>query len=249
MFEGGGGVAFDPSTVVSGWLRNSSTGTIASVSDVLNPGTPAVANGGTITGNADFSMSASTGELLWPLTAANNGTTQFGLYMWVKRSGGAASMFPWATDIGTGGASQRKIFAQKSGTSMVSRVYSAPSSATARSATVASVFASTGVWSLLGWELDLASGGAENTRFVFTIGGVVQTCTFADAVGAPGSMPVLMPTVTGNMVIFSQGNSNFWDGVIGRNIFTLSAGMPGRTEGLLTQDFRNSLATFEVPTF
>jgi hypothetical protein len=245
----GGAPAFDPSTVVSGWLRNSSTGTIASVSDVLNPGTPAVASGGTITGNADFSMSSTTGELLWPLTAANNGNAQFGLYMWVKRVGATASMFPWAIDIGTGGASARKIFHQKSGTNGIFRIYSAPSSSTARAGTVTNAFSSTGVWTLYGMELDLASGGAEATRAVYTINGVIQTVNFTDALGTPGAVPVLMPTVTGNMVLFSQGNSNFFDGVFGRNIFTLSAGMPGRTEGLLTQAFRNSLLTFEVPTF
>lgn len=233
---------------VTAWLRNSTTGSVTSVPDVINGGN-ATQSGGAITGNADFSMSSSTGELLWPLIAANNGTAKFGVYMWIKRAGAGASQFPWAVDIGTGGASARKTFHQKSGSNGVFRVYSAPSSATARAGTVTNAFSSTGVWDLYGLELNLDSGGTEAQRAVYTIDGVVQTVSFADALGTPGSVPVLMPTVTGNMVLFSQGNSNFFDGTFGRNILVLGAAMSGATEGLLTQSARNDLVTFEPPTF
>jgi hypothetical protein len=235
---------------LTAWLRNSSTGTITSVPDVLNTN-PATANGGTITGNADFSMSSSTGELLWALvTGQNNGNVaknQFAIYLWLKRLGAAAAQFPWAIDIGTGGASARTLFAQKSGTSQIFRVYNATATA-ARNGTLTNVFTTTGTWNLYGWEFDLGSGGTEAQRAVFTINGVVQTVTFSDALGTPGSVPTQFPSVTGNMALSSQGGTNFWDGIIGRNIYVFCAGMTGRTEGLLTQAMRNTLVLHEVPT-
>lgn len=235
---------------LTAWLRNSSTGTITSVPDVRNTN-PATANGGTITANADFSMSSSTGELLWPLvTAQNNGNVaknQFGIYLWLKRLGAGASQFPWAIDIGTGGASQRTLFAQKSGTNQIFRVYNSAGTA-ARNASLTNVFATTGTWNLYGWEFDLGSGGTEAQRAVFTINGVVQTLSFTDAVGTPGAMPTSFPSVTGNMTLMSQGGTNYWDGIVGRNIFVFGAGMTGRTEGLLTQAARDALVLYEVPS-
>lgn len=229
--------------IITAWLRNAVTsGDVDFVADTLNAGNPATTNG-TITGNADFSMTFSTGELIWPLVAANNQTQTFGVYMRLKRTGTTSAQFPWAIDIGTNGASARKVFFQKSTTNGIVRVYNATSTA-ARAATVTNAFSSTGQWDVYGVELDLGSGLAEDKRCVITINGVVQSFTGSTPLGAITEMPSAMGTPTGNFIIGSQGGSNYWEGSIARDIFVLGARHPARTEGLLPPAGRMGIVNY-----
>jgi hypothetical protein len=106
-------------------------------------------------------------------------------------------------------------------------------------------------WVHITIELNLATGGAESTRGVMCVDGVPVAVLFSDGTGAPGSLPVAMPTPTGSLSFLSRRSSdasNPFKGEIGRHIFIFSGAMPGATSGLLTSAARLSLSNFDRPT-
>lgn len=254
---------FDPATVsaVSAWLRvanaTSSGGLISSLPDMLNsnPAVQATDANKPATGTSANSLPIMTSTaakfMNWPVHASNNGTTQFGYGMWIKATSTTGSRGLADTSALSGGASANKFrsFGVTGGNQFSVRVYNATSTA-GRSATLASGFGTLNTWQFVTVELDLDSGGAEASRCVVTIDGVVQTLNFADLLGTPGSMPASMAAPTGSMILLAIANNGTagWVGDIGPNIFFFGSAMAGRTEGLLTSAARTALRNFEAPT-
>jgi hypothetical protein len=257
----GGSQGFDPTTVsaVSAWLRLAG-GTItgsgySSVPDMLsvNPATQSSdairpVNGTSANGLPIVTCDGTT-ALSWPLNAGNNGTTQWGFAAWVKTTTAAGVRELFNIDSVGSGASSRKLQQVSSGTSDMIDVFDVPGTS-ARRASMTSLF-TLNTLVFVTFELDLNSGAAEASRCVITRNAAVQTLSFSDANGTPGSVPVAMGAPTGNAAIYSRfvnGASTSWIGDVGPNIFILGSKMPGATEGLLTTAARTALMNFEAPT-
>jgi hypothetical protein len=249
---------------VSAWLRVAS-GTItgsgySALPDALDAANPAVQSTDARRPTAATSanglpiLACSSQAMSLPLTAARNGTTQWGFGCWVKQTGGGASAWVITSidSAGSAGASARKFLAQPStgGVTNVGMFVFNATSTTARGAQKTGVLTAN-TWMFLTYELNLGSGGSEATRAVITLNGAVQGLTFSDALGTPGAMPTSMPSPTGSIGLFAQNLStgaNGFGGNIGPNIYLFGSAMPGATEGLLTASARTALMNFEAPT-
>ncbi len=258
--------ADDPVSVTGGalsaWLRVA-LGTItgsgySSIPDMLDGSNPAVqatdarrpvaatsANGLPI-------LACATSLLQLPLTAARNGTTQWGFAAWIKQTGGSFPVHASIDSAGAGGASARKLFclqaAASSPTNLGVTAFNATSTAARKGVINGVLTAST--WKFVSVELNLGTGGAEALRAVITLNAAVQSLTFSDDTGTPGSVPTSMPAPTGNVNLFAQNTSalNPFVGNMGPNIYLFGSAMPGATEGLLTPAARTALMNFEAPT-
>lgn len=249
---------------VVSWLRVAQ-GTVtgsgySSIPDLLDPSSPAVqstdarrptvatsANGLPILALASQGMSL-------PLTSVRNSTTQWGFGTWVKQNGTGSTTHVLVSidSAGGAGASARKLLAQPATAGLTNLnifIFNSTSTA-ARRAQITGVL-TLNTWKFVTFEQNLGTGGNETTRSVITVNGVVQTLSFADALGTPGSMPTSMPSPTGNIGLFCQNlstGSNGFGGNIGPNVFIFGSAMDGATEGLLTPAARLSLMNFEAPT-
>lgn len=183
--------------------------------------------------------------LMAALSAANNSATKWWISFHARVTTAAGNPCPFSITNLAGGASARKLFAQRfSGDNMM--VFQ--DNVTSRRGGVATM------WTLNTWvhciyELNLDSGGAEAVRHVQRRDGVVQSLTFADNDGTPGNTPVTMPTPTGLMALFAQQASggNGWVGEIGQHIVMGNAAMAGAT-CCLTDTAALALSNFGRPT-
>jgi hypothetical protein len=185
-----------------------------------------------------------------PLHAAINGATQWGFAFHARITSAAGNPVPVSIDsAGSGGASTRKLVMQRFVGDLMN-VHDATNPTT-----VARRFGPATLWPLNTWvhcivEMNLGTGGAEDTRGVMCADGLPIVSSFSDAVGTPGSLPTAMPVPTGSMNLFAQGHvagGNSWVGEIGRHLFVFSGAMPGVTSGLLTSSARLALSNFDRP--
>lgn len=188
------------------------------------------------------------------LHAAINSSTKFWFAFHARITSAAGNPVPFSIDsAGGGGASTRKLFAQRFGGDLA-HVHSASSPTT-----LARSFGAATIWQLNTWRhyiceinLDLESSpgvlAPEADRALWCVDGVPITSTFANSVGAPGVLPSAMATPTGFMHLFAQNAStggNGWVGEIGANIIAGAAAMAGVSRGCLTSAARLTLSGFE----
>lgn len=180
-----------------------------------------------------------------PLYTGINGLRQWGIHFHIRMLSASGNPVPFSIDsAGSGGASARKLIAQRFGGDLG---YCFASNTTGRSAGPASL------WPLNTWvgcgleiNLDLA---AEQDRMVWTIDGLPVTSTFAP-IGGLGSLPATMPTPTGFMNLFAQGAVAGGNGIvaqIGRHTFVWGAAMAGVTSGLMTPAARLNINALDRP--
>lgn len=187
-----------------------------------------------------------------PLYAAINGDTKWGIYFHIRMTSAAGNPVPFSIDnAGTGGASARKILAQRFSGDLG---YCFANNTTGRSVGPASLWPLS-TWVSCGLEIDLAlesspgTPAADTDRMLWTIDGV-PVVSAAAAIGGLAALPLVMPTPTGFMNLFSQNTATGSNGLvaeIGRHIIVLSDSMPGRTRGLLTSQARLNLSNFGRP--
>jgi hypothetical protein len=190
-----------------------------------------------------------TSALQVALHAAINGALQWGFSFHARITTLAGNPVPVSIDsAGSAGASTRKCVWQRFvGDNM--NVHDAASPTT-----LARRFGPAEIWPLNTWvhctcELNLGTGGAENTRGVMTVNGVPVVSTYVDALGAPGSLPTAMAVPTGFMNLLAQGHvlgTNSWIGEVA-NMMVISGAMSGVTSGLLTPAARINLSNFNRP--
>lgn len=247
---GQGGVGFAPNKIsaVSAWLRNTTTGAVSSIADVLNanPATQATA-GRQPAGDADGPLTFDGGDVLvWPLVAdVNKNTTAMGFGFWFEPAQVATNQLVVAIDSGSGGASVRTMSIYAAGTALRSDLGN--NGLVGRRATASSIFTA-GVPTFITVEFN-GSMASEATRHVMTAGGVVLTPSFAALSG--GASDTVLNNPTGNALL--GGNTDADVGVnpitiggrVGANIFAFTSAMAGATEGLLTAAARAALMGFE----
>jgi hypothetical protein len=100
-------------------------------------------------------------------------------------------------------------------------------------------------------ELNLGLVG-ESNQVVISVGGIVQTLTFGNSIGAPGAMPSSLEGQPGgvDIVLLAERSTASNSPLVGEivNIYFLGAAMPGATAGLLTPTARISLRNHNRPT-
>lgn len=225
-------------SAVSGWLRNTTTGPVSSVADLLNGSNPATASGtARPTGNADGSMTfASPNNLSWPVAANNSATVRFGVFAWIKPTSFAG--FPLIVCLRPGGGDAFSLSFNTNGTFSIS-VWS--SAGVRRQADSTRVFV-IGTKYPMSFEYD---GGqtAESDKCYLNMGSGKEALNFS----ADTAMPAVARTPTGSIIIgaFAAAGGQPYAGDIGKNIFPLQG--PGGISGggLLTTSERSNLAGFE----
>jgi hypothetical protein len=237
---------FNPASLgaVTGWLRNSTVGALASVPDVINVGNPATQGvaGRQPAGNAAGDIVFDGGDaLVYPLVAnQNKNVTTMGFAFWCEVAQVATNQLFIAIDSGAGGASVRTMSIYAAGTALRSDLGN--NGLVGRRATASSIFAAaTKVFVTVEFNGNMP---AEATRHVMTANAVVLGPSFTALSG--GLSDVVLNNPTGNIII--GGNANADVGVnpitVGgrmRHVWPLTAAMPGATEGLLTQAGRLAL--------
>lgn len=248
------GDSFNPAGVVSCWLRNNTlSGLVASVPDLINTGNPALQSQSTRRpdGLADGSMQFTTNDaLVWPLTAANNGTLYWLWAGWVKHDGAAVVAEAYVTiEALTNGASADKIrFTRHSGGGAM-RVDVYFDGVNGRRFNSSNNFNGTTPM-FLTCEFNATASGEAN-QLVVTVDTVVQSGAFSNLNVPVGTMSDgLSPGVTGNMIIGNRrdaatGASSFNGRKGGNQFFGAVGPMPGVTQGLLTPAARTALMGIE----
>jgi hypothetical protein len=243
---------------VSSWLSLPHASSViagagdSSVHDILNanPATQSTDGrrpAGETNGGQPCMRFATNDVLVWPLIAANNGTTRTGFAFWFKTDAIGSFQNLIEINTGTGGASGRKLslFIRNTGP-IYADMYSSPTgtSGTTGQGPVLSAL----TWYFVTLEYD-ASAATDALKLTITLGGVAQTLAFTPF-GA-GSLTTL-PTVTGNALIGNRVNAGSPDlpfqGLIGPNFWCLGAKQAGAGQGLLTQQGRLALMNYQRPT-
>lgn len=248
---GQSGAEFSPNqlSAVSAWLRNSTVGDIPGVPDVINVANPAtqVVAGRQPVGAADGSMTFDGANVLvWPLVAnQNKNTTALGFALWFEPDAFTANQQLVCIHTGTGGASvsTMMIYAQSNNL----RVEVRNNGLLGRRGSATAVL-SAGVPAFITGEFNGAMG-AEATRHVLTVNGVVQPLAFTAISG--GASDVVLNNPTGNILIGGAANADVGsepiliNGRLSKNIWAMTSAMVGAAEGLLTSAARLALMGFE----
>jgi hypothetical protein len=220
-------------------LPNQLTANHATTStDARKPSIGAASNGVPI-------LVCNTSCLQVPLHAGINGATKWGFSFHGRITSAAGNPVPFSIDSGTGGASARKVFAQRFAGDRA-HVFNSASSA-ARALGPATMW-ELNVWHHYTLELNLDSGGAEADRGLWRVDGVPIVSAFTDSTGTPGSLPVAMPQPTGFLNLFAQAaatGNNSWVGEVA-NIILYSDSMPG-SRCLLTDAAALAVSAFNRP--
>jgi hypothetical protein len=214
----------------------------ATSTDARKPTLSAASNGVPI-------MVCATSCLRIPLHAAINSATQWWISMHMRITSAAGNPVPFGIDNLDGEASTRKLFAQRFAGDCLN-VHDASSPTTLARKYGPATLWPLNTWVHCIWELNLATGGAENTRAIVCVDGLPVVPSFTDSVGTPGSIPTSMAQPTGNMLIGAQRHAaapNPWVGEIGRHILIGSSAMAGATTGCLTPAARLALSNFDRP--
>jgi hypothetical protein len=250
------GVSFSPSDVsaVSAWLRvanaTSDGDGISSVPDVLNtnPAVQSVNDRKPVIENSANGLPcmrfATNDVLAWPITAQSSAINQAGWGLWVKADGVAATQRLLAVSIGTNGASGNKLILTVTSSGGMSQ-FGSGDGATNRNYSTAGGTLTT-AWHFVTVEYD-KDGATDADRLIATIDGVSQTGTVAGT----GNISAGLFAATGNILIGNLNDgvaSSPYNGLLGPNIYSFAAKMPGAEFGLLTSAARAALMAFEAPT-
>lgn len=218
-FLAGRGGAFDPTTIVSKWLRNTSAaGVLTTWEDVLGgDDATAVATREPIS-NADGTVTFESGDcLLLPVSAETNSTPRRGVAFWFRPTeltGVNALVSTWVTD-----ASVRASALFTSGTDLVVNIGLGASNVRAGT-NAANLQLSTWYW--VKWFYD-GDQTDEADECKVALDGSPLTLTFSQASGTATDMPDALQTPTGSSIIgclVSSGNSPYV-GDIGQSLFWL----------------------------
>jgi hypothetical protein len=186
------------------------------------------------------------------LHAAVNSATTWWIHFHMRLTSATGNPIPFGIDnAGSGGASARKLLAQRFGGDLG---YCFANNTTGRSVGPASLWP-LNTWVGCGLEINLpleSSPGvpaADTDRMLWTSDGL-PVVSAAAAIGGLGALPLVMPTPTGFMNLFAQAavaGSNGIVGEIGRYILVGNGAMSGVTSGCLTPAARLSLSAFGRP--
>jgi hypothetical protein len=242
--------AFSPYQVsaVSSWLRLDASlesgGEWEEISDVLNGASPVTQGDsdrrsavGTSANGYPTAVFDGTDVHVWPLTAANNGTTKLGFWIWFKPASVASVQHLVSIVSPTASAQKLDIYANNA--QVFCECYiSGTAGRFGRTGNVLSA----GAWRAIYVQYDSNRGGDANLAIF--IGGVSQSLTYGN-LGAGGTLTTL-PVVTGNALIGGLTNSDTPSqpiangGEIGPNLFAFSDN--------LTAAQIAALLLFEAPT-
>jgi hypothetical protein len=246
--------AFNPQSlgVISAWLRNSTTGALSSVPDVINAANPSTQStaGRRPAGETDGSITFDGDDVLsWPLvTGQNKNITTLGFAFWFKPTAFTSNQQMICIHTGTGGASASMfmLYAQSNNLRMEVR----NNGLLGRRGAATAVFSANTPTFVTG-EFN-GNMGSESTRHVVTVGGVVQTLAFTAISG--GTSDVMLNNATGAILIGGAADADVGSepiivgGKLSKNIMAITSAMGGATEGLLTPTARLNLMAFEALT-
>jgi hypothetical protein len=247
------GASFSPSADagVSAWLRNTTTGDIASITDLLNTNPGSCTAGRQPNGAADGSMTFDADAILIPPIAANNGLVKLGIACWLELDNDTVSHYLLRYGPGTANdsaATDSLVVRITSAEAVDVRIYNDALGTSARTTATPGGVITTGP-KFITIEIDLAA--AEANKVVVTVDGTSQAMTPSDAVGTPGAFPAAMQGAPSD-IIFGNRRSNLstlpFIGRVGRNLFWTVTKMSGATTGLWTPTARANLRAFEPMT-
>jgi hypothetical protein len=248
------GLGFNPgqSSKVSTWLRlaasSQSGGQWTSITDVLN-NNPATFNAARRT-NVGASanglpiqafITARPSAMAWPLIAANNQTTRWGLGFWFRPTtvaGGNQTIMLASPAVTNGSSSPGKFNLYKSGVTLAFIVTTAASGSRQLSASV--LAANTWIWQR--WSWDSSRSGDDRFRLYVNGANVSGAGSYTD-LGSGASFPTNLNAPTGNIIAGHFGDDSTGSGLDGDfapNIYTFS-------EDLTTAE-DVALMNFEAPT-
>jgi hypothetical protein len=225
--------------------NRSSANHATTTTDARKPTIGTATNGVTI-------LTCSASGLQVPLHAAINGAVKWGIHFHIRITSAAGNPVPFSIDSsGTGGASARKIIAQRFSGDLG---YCFANNTEGRSVGPASLWP-LNTWVGCGLEINLGLESSPGTpaadldRMLWTIDGLPVTSAAA-AIGGLAALPLTMPTPTGFMNLFCQNAATGSNGLvaqIGQHILVWNDAMPGVTRGLLTAAARVSVNAFGRP--
>lgn len=236
---------------VSSWFSLAHTSSVitgsgySSVHDILNPSSPATQSTdarrppGATSNNGLPILNVTAATLSVPLIAARVNTTAWGFWGWVKQSSTADALISFGTTGGATGGNFAWFNFNTSGTNGKVELWNGASSR--RCDTGFAV----GAWKFVTLEYNSALSG--DARFASSINGVAQTASFS---GSLGAVPASLNAVTGSasMLSFNTNGGFPFVGNVGTNFGFLSSAMTGASEGLLTQQARLALMSYQRPT-
>lgn len=217
----------------------------SSVHDILNPSSPATQSTdarrppGATSNNGLPILNVTAATLSVPLIAARVNTLTWGFWGWVKQTSTADALISFGTTGGATGGNFAWFNFNTSGANGKVELWNGASSR--RCDTAFTV----GDWKFITLEYNSARSG--DARFVATTNGVVQSTSFS---GSLNPVPASLNAVTGSasMLSFNTGGGFPFVGNVGPNWGFLSAAMAGASEGLLTQQARLALMSYQRPT-
>ncbi len=246
--------AFDPSSLgLTAWYRSGATsGDVASIPDVLG-GTSIMFNAARApTAQADKALAytAATPDVGSILIGANNfNVNTLAVFFKAKPTAVATTQMLLSLNIGTNGAGVRCFDIAFASAALRLDVYS--SGTNGRRLTYNTQVAA-GTARMWGFEF-FGVGAGENDRLVMTRNGAILTPSSAIDLSGGGS-PTTLVNAAGGRMLWGNFNdsavaSNAYGGLLGWDIFIRAAArMSGATAGIMTQQARDNLNTYEPLT-
>ena len=236
---------------LSAWLRvvNATlvSGDVSSLPDALNanPAVQAVAGSRPTVENSANGLPcmrfAGTDNLSWPLAASNDSVNQWGIGLWLKPDAVITTQMIWFPCRAAASVDRFQLYLNV--TRVEAQVYI--SNGVGRFGQTALSLITTGQ-QFVTVEYD-KDGATEAEKLVVTVAGIARSLSFAN-LGAGGTIGALTnPTGNGIIGLNAAGGIPF-TGLMGPNIYVLSAKMPGATVGLLTPQARLDLMNYQRPT-
>jgi hypothetical protein len=239
------GDTFDPADVVTSWLLNTTaSATVTTVSDPLNPASPATTVAGRQpAADANGAMTFDTDALLIPAIAARKGTTRLGWGFWVEldnltvqhyllRYGPGTANDPVAGDslmFRVNAVEQLSATIYTDGTGTATRVATSPVDVVGSGQTFVTL------------ELDLEAA-TEADQLIITANLVELALTFS---GTAGAMPPSLQDVSAD-IIFGNRRSNLstlpFIGRTAEGIYVTNVKSPNASRGVWSADERAALA-------
>lgn len=189
---------------LASWLLPTATsGSVASVQDVLSSGNPATAAGAAqptgvaaANGVPMLSFNGTTNALTWPLHAGNNGTPRWAWFAWI-RPGVVSGVQTLIGATVASGCSASRLTVQINNTDVFVNIHI--NNSIARRGTAAGILALNTLL-FLSAEFDGAQI-AESDELIITANCVKQTLSFANDSGTPNDMPDTLVTPTGSTLV------------------------------------------------
>jgi hypothetical protein len=163
---------------------------------------------------------AATDTVAWPLIAAVNGATKYGLWLRIKPTVTTGTQYVASCSIGTGGANANKmnLVLTNGGVLQVDLFFAG----VVRTFTSSAGAITTAAQSI-GFTYDNAAGALDTDKFRVFVGSSYIAGTYSGA-GTPGALP----TPTGNLILGNYQDSTAssipFTGTMGPNIYHLNQG-------------------------